>query len=230
MAVIAITGTGSGIGRALAGQFRRDGFVVAGCDLPEHVRADDDACDFSMGCDVSSAEETQAFVDSVIERFGRLDGFIANAGLGRRATIADGDWADIEQVVRVNLFGVLHSFRAALKPMTEAGYGRLVAVASRNAELCPGGLVGYNASKAGVVATVRTLYRELKETGSDILVNNLIPGPSATGMNPTGERDPGSCYPTARMLVTLPEGGPSGRTFFDEQEYPMWSRFSGARS
>jgi hypothetical protein len=49
--------------------------------------------------------------------------------------------------------------------------------------------------------------------------------PALTSLNPAGTRDPDSCYPTARMLVTLPAGGPSGKTFFDEREYPMFELF-----
>ena len=91
-------------------------------------------------------------------------------------------------------------------------------------EICPPDLVGYNVSKAGVVALTRTLARELK--GVDILVNNLIPGPTRTEMNPLGNLEPDTSYPTALTLMTLPPDGPSGRTFFEEQDYPIWSRFS----
>jgi NAD(P)-dependent dehydrogenase (short-subunit alcohol dehydrogenase family) len=119
---------------------------------------------------------------------------------------------------------VLHTFRAALPHMRAAGRGNLVALVSRNAELCPAGLIGYNASKAAVIASVRTLSRELD--GSGIVVNGLVPGPTLTEMNPAGTRPADSCFPTARMLCTLPSDGPTGRTFFDEADYPVFSRFS----
>ena len=217
MSVIAITGAASGIGAGLADRFAEDGWSVAGCDL--------DPCttELAMKADVTDGGDMEAFVTGTLDRFGRLDALIANAGTGRFASIADGEWPDIEDVIRVNLFGVLHSVRAVLRPMRSQGYGRIAVVVSRNAELCPANLVGYNASKASAAAVVRTLSRELEET--DILVNGLIPGPTKTPLNPRGTREPDSCYPTAKMLATLPAGGPSGKTFFDEQEYPLFKLF-----
>lgn len=215
MSVVLVTGAGSGIGEAVARRFREDGWTVAGCDL----EAPGD-CDLPFACDVTDAAELQR----IVEQIGRIDALIANAGLGRRARIEDAEWQDIERVVEVNLFGVIHSARAVLPAMRAQGYGRIVNVCSRNAEICPPGLVGYNVSKAGVAAFTRTLSRELEDV--DILVNNLIPGPTATAMNPRGTRPPEQCYPTVKMLATLPAGGPSGRTFFDEQEYPLFGRFS----
>jgi NAD(P)-dependent dehydrogenase (short-subunit alcohol dehydrogenase family) len=222
-AVVLITGAGSGIGNALARRFREDGDEVVGCDLEANVATTREACDLAVACDVTVRDEVDAVVAAAIERFGRIDALIANAGTGRIGSIEDAPWSDIEDVVRVNLFGVLHCERAVLPVMRQQGSGRIVVVVSRNAELCPGTMVGYNASKAAVVAATRTLARELE--GTDVLVNNLIPGPSKTALNPYGPREPDSCYPTARMLATLPAGGPSGRTFFDEKEYPFWQTF-----
>jgi NAD(P)-dependent dehydrogenase (short-subunit alcohol dehydrogenase family) len=220
--VIVITGAATGIGAGLAARFTADGDVVAGIDLP--ARVGEIEADVALGADVTVPDEVVGAVGAVVDKLGRVDAFIANAGLGVRASIEDAPWDDIRRVVDVNLFGVLHCFRAVLPTMRAQGSGRLVAVVSRNAELCPRDLVGYNASKAGVVAAVRTLARELD--GTDILVNNLIPGPTRTEMNPTGTLPTDASYPTARMLVSLPAGGPSGRTFFEERDYPFWSRFS----
>lgn len=221
MSVVAITGAASGIGEGLAERFTRDGWSVAGCDLHPCTT------ELSLKADVTNPDDMVAFVTAIIDRFGRLDALIANAGTGRYASIAEGDWSDIEDVVRVNLFGVLHSIRAALRPMREQGSGRIAVVVSRNAELCPSNLVGYNASKAAAAAVVRTLAHELE--GTDVLVNGLIPGPTKTALNPRGTREPDSCYATAKMLVTLPAGGPSGKTFFDQQPYPLFKLFVDGR-
>src|SRR5947209_784439 len=105
--------------------------------------------------------------------------------------------------------------------MRAQGKGRIINVASRNAEFCPAGSVGYSASKAGVISVTRTLAHELE--GADILVNNLLPGITRTAMNTFDGHDPELCYPTVRMLATLPAGGPSGRTFLDEEEYPIYA-------
>jgi NAD(P)-dependent dehydrogenase (short-subunit alcohol dehydrogenase family) len=221
---ILITGAGSGIGHGLAGRFRADGANVVGCDLEPQLAGCDEVCDLSMAADVRDPAQLAAVVATATEKFGAVDGLIANAGLGRRATIAGAEWADLADVIDVNLLGVMHSVRAVLPQMLERGTGRIAVVVSRNAEFCPPKLGAYNVSKAGVIALTRTLAHELRKT--DVLVNNLIPGPTLTTMNPNGTLETDACYPTARMLMTLPAGGPSGRTFYEEADYPMWSRFS----
>lgn len=221
---ILVTGAATGIGRALAARFRADGASVVGCDLPSRIEEIGDAADLALPADVTKPADVTDAVAKAVEAFGTIDALIANAGLGRRATIEDAAWTDIAEVVDVNLFGVLHCMRAVLPVMRAQGHGRIVSLVSRNAEFCPPKLVGYNVSKAAVVALTRTLAHELG--GIDVLANNLIPGPTRTEMNPSGDLEPDACYPTARMLVTLPPGGPNGRTFYIEREYPMYERFS----
>ncbi|MBI5284879.1 MAG: SDR family oxidoreductase [Chloroflexi bacterium] len=226
--VVLITGAGSGIGEALARRFRADGALVAGCDLPRRLGVASTACDLAMAANVTVPAEIGAFAARAEQRFGRIDALIANAGTGRISAIEDGAWNDIELVIRVNLFGVLHSIRAVLPAMRRQSYGRLVAVVSRHAEICPPQLAPYSASKAAVITATRTLANELR--GSDILVNNLIPGPTKTALNPRGLLAPDASYATAKMLALLPTGGPSGRTFFEERDYPVFSRFSSGET
>lgn len=218
--VVAITGAASGIGAGLADRFAAEGAIVSGCDLSEAGLTTKHA----SAVDVTDPSAVQSWLADVVARFGRLDAVVANAGLARRVTLEEADWSDIDDVMKVNVAGVLHTFRAAIPHLRAQGGGRLVALVSRNAELCPAGLIGYNMSKAAVIAAVRTLARELD--GSGIVVNGLIPGPSRSGMNPDGTREPDSCYPTARLLCTLSGDGPSGRSFFDGADYPFYSRFS----
>ena len=63
------------------------------------------------------------------------------------------------------------------------------------------------------------MAKEVVDT--DILINGLIPGPTKSGMMPQGQ-DPSLVYPTARMLATLPGGGPSGKVFWNEVEYRLF--------
>jgi NAD(P)-dependent dehydrogenase (short-subunit alcohol dehydrogenase family) len=104
--------------------------------------------------------------------------------------------------------------------MRQQNYGRVVNVISRNAEFNPAGLSGYSTSKAGLWSLTKTAAHET--AGTDILVNALIPGPTLTEMNPNGIHGPEVVYPTARMLATLPAGGPSGRAFWNLEEYRMY--------
>lgn len=219
---VLVTGAGSGLGKAFARSFRRDGATVVGCDIA-NLDAAGEVTDLAIWCDVADPAQVEAMVHEAHASVGRIDALIANAGIGVRGRIEDVPWTDIEEVVRVNLFGVIHCARAVLPVMRRQGRGRIVNVCSRNAELCPPGLVGYNVSKAAVAAFTRTLAHELGD--ADILVNNVIPGPTATPLNPAGVRPPEQAYPTVRMLATLPTEGPSGRTFFDEREYPLFGLF-----
>lgn len=215
--VVIVTGAGQGIGAALCRRLRQDGARVVGCDLPQFTSTIEDIADLAVACDVTEAAQVEAMVATTVARFGRVDGLVANAGIVRIGSVEEAPWKDIEDVVRVNLYGVLHCFRAVLPVMRRQKFGRLIATTSRNAQLCKIGKVGYNASKAAVVSVTGTLARELG--GTDILVNNLVPGPTATQMHtgPDG-RAPDTSYPTVRMLLTLPTGGPSGQTFLDQKE------------
>jgi 2-hydroxycyclohexanecarboxyl-CoA dehydrogenase len=222
--VVAITGAGSGIGQALARGFMSDGASVVGCDLPANLAAAQEVCDLVLAVDVTRPEELDTWAGAAVERFGRIDAAVANAGISRRGSVEDADQADVEAVYRVNVFGVLNTLRAVLGPMREQGHGRLLAVSSRTAEFCPPGGVAYSSSKAAVLAIVRSLSHEL--AGTDILANCMFPGICRTAMNPHAGRDPALAYPTARLLATLPTGGPSGRTFADAEEYPIYSEFA----
>jgi NAD(P)-dependent dehydrogenase (short-subunit alcohol dehydrogenase family) len=222
--VVAITGTGSGIGNALARCFRADGATVSGCDLAARLDAAEAVCNSAVRCDVTDMAQVEEWIDGVISRFGRVDVLVANAGIARSGTVEEGDLDEIARILRVNFFGVLHADRAVLAPMRRQGKGRIVNLASRNAEFCPPGSLAYTASKAAVIALTRTLAHELADV--DILVNNLLPGITRTAMNPGDGRDPELCYSTARMMATLATGGPSGQTFTDDESYAIYSGFA----
>lgn len=222
--VVVITGAGSGIGKALARGFRSDGASVVGCDLPVNVRAAEEVCDLVVTADVTRPDDLHTWARSAVERFGRIDVAVANAGISRRGSVEDADLDDVEAMYRVNVFGVLHTFRAVLGTMHGQGHGRLIAVSSRTAEFCPAGGMAYSSSKAAVLAIVRSLAHDL--AGTDILANCMFPGICRTAMNPDAGQDPALAYPTARLLATLPPGGPSGRTFADAEEYPIYSEFA----
>ena len=222
--VVAVTGAGSGIGEALARGFRADGATVAGCDLAGNIAVAESACDLARVADVTDAAEVEAWAAAILSEYGQIDAVVANAGISRHGSVEDARWEDVESIFRVNVFGVLHTVRAVLPAMRSRGRGRVIAVASRTAEFCAPGGMAYASSKAAVIAIIRTLSHEL--AGTDILANCMFPGIARTAMNPTAGRDPALAYPTARLLATLPAGGPNGKTFADGEEYPMYSEFA----
>ena len=218
-----MTGVAGGIGRALAEGFLGDGATVVGVDL----RADDMAPVADAGCiveegDVSDPTVMERVVKRAVAETGRVDVLINNAGVGISRTIEEHDDDEFERILRINLFGPYYGLRSALPAMRAQGYGRVINVVSRHAEFNPAGFAAYGSSKAALWALTRSVAREVGD--HDILVNALIPGPTVSGMNPNGTQEPAAVYPTARMLATLPAGGPSGRCFWDCAEYRMYQR------
>ena len=97
--VIFITGAATGIGHALAGRFRVDGALVVGTDLPARVDEIGDVADLALAADVTDAAQVHAAVDAAVSKLGRVDGLIANVGLGngprsktRRGTTSRLSW------------------------------------------------------------------------------------------------------------------------------------------
>jgi NAD(P)-dependent dehydrogenase (short-subunit alcohol dehydrogenase family) len=222
---VVVTGAAGGIGRALAEGFLRDDARVVAVDVPAAAARLDElggAGAVVVVGDVSDPDVVESFVATAVSSTGRLDVLINNAGIGVQRPITDLGADEFERVLRVNLFGPFYGLRTALPVMREQGRGRVVNVISRHAELNPPGLAGYSASKAALWSLTRTAAQETK--GSGILVNALIPGPTKTGLNPVATQEPEAVYPTARMLATLPDDGPTGRCFWNLEEYRMYER------
>lgn len=218
-----VTGAAKGIGRSIAEGFLADGARVVGVDVdPAGLASLAELGAITVVGDVSDPADVAGFVAAAIKDGGSLDVLVNNAGIAARGTIEELDPADFERVTQVNLFGPFYALRAALPEMRRQGHGRVINVISRNAEFNPPGLSSYSTSKAALWSLTRTAAAEM--AGSGVLVNALIPGPTLTDMNPNGTQAPDVVYPTARMLATLPADGPSGRCFWELEEYRMFQQ------
>ncbi len=178
--VAIVTGSAAGIGRAIARQLHREGAKTVVADLDgagaERVAAELDGLAVAM--DTSREADAQRMVDATLEAYGKVDVLVNAAGIVPFIAWDDIDYAHFQRIVEVNLGGVYLCSRAAEKPMREAGYGRIVNIAS-NAFLAGTPNMGaYLASKGGVVGLTRALATELGKHG--ITANSVAPGITRT--------------------------------------------------
>lgn len=178
-----VTGAGRGIGAAIARRLAADGFTVACADLDEEAAASTarKCAQGSMGIavDVSQAGECDRAVEEVVDRWGRLDVLVNNAGVNRDAMLhkmTDFQW---EEVIATDLSGVFYMTRAAARLMRERGNGRVINISSAS-WLGNIGQANYAGAKAGVVGLTLTAARELAR--HQITANVVCPGFIDTAM------------------------------------------------
>ncbi|MDE2750779.1 MAG: SDR family NAD(P)-dependent oxidoreductase [Chloroflexota bacterium] len=189
--VVFITGASSGIGRAAAIAFARAGHHVCGLarrgDRLESLRDEIDALpsphgDFLAAVgDVRDPAQIEAAALRTLERFGRLDVLLANAGVGHHGAVVDGEWDDIETVLRSNIDGVLHCVRAAAPAMRKQGGGHILLVSSIVAGIHTPYTAAYAASKAFVSSLAGSLRLELED--DNIAVTDVLAGRTQTEFN-----------------------------------------------
>ena len=185
--VVVITGSATGIGAATAGRFAAEGARVAGLDINE---ADNSATAgtarsygveaMALTCDVRSRDDQRAAFTTVMETWGRIDVLVAAAGIyvgGPLAEIPADRWEDI---VAVNLSGVLVSNSLAAPVMTAQGRGSIINIASMAAKTSWPFSAEYSATKSGVVGITRSAAMELGPHG--VTVNAVCAGNTLTDM------------------------------------------------
>jgi 3-oxoacyl-[acyl-carrier protein] reductase len=134
----------------------------------------------TFGADLAEGAAAEGLVERVIERFGRIDGLVNNAGrtqVGPFLEIGPDDW---NEVLRTDLTAAFHTCRAALPSMVERGSGSIVNVASRLGQVGVAETAAYSAAKAGLLGLTRALAREFGPRG--IRVNAVAPGFTVTEM------------------------------------------------
>jgi 3-oxoacyl-[acyl-carrier protein] reductase len=214
--VALVTGASRGIGRATAERFAREGARVCLADLEADGASEaaaslvDEGMDaFATRMDVTSRTEVEEAVGRIVDRYGRLDVLVNNAGVTRDSLLhkmADEDW---RQVLNVHLTGAFLCSRAAQKYMVERGYGRIVNVSSTSS-LGNRGQANYSAAKAGLQGFTKTLAVELGLFG--VTVNSVAPGFIETEMTRTTAARMGVAWEdfVAELVKDIPVGR-SGR-------------------
>jgi NAD(P)-dependent dehydrogenase (short-subunit alcohol dehydrogenase family) len=185
--VAVVTGGTRGLGAAISARLARDGVLVVAA-----YRSDDQAArrllenvDAPQGLDierldVSDADDCRRLVGQVIERHGRLDYLVNNAGVLAEHRLADLTVDTWDETLRVNLSGAFYLSKAAIEPMREARFGRIVNIGSVTAAMGSAFQIDYAAAKAGLGGLTRSLARSVARRG--ITVNCIVPGGFATDL------------------------------------------------
>ncbi|MGE5694266.1 MAG: SDR family NAD(P)-dependent oxidoreductase [Candidatus Sericytochromatia bacterium] len=178
--VAIVTGGASGLGYATVEKFVAEGARVVIADLDEKQ-----GTELAENCganarfehaDVSDAEQVRALVDTAVEKFGRLDVMVNNAGISCKMakSLLHDDFADFDRVMSVNLLGIMLGTREAGRHMSASGGGSIINVSSIGGIQAGGGVATYRASKAAVLFFSRCAAIELAPYA--IRVNCLAPG------------------------------------------------------
>ena len=184
--VAIVTGAARGIGAAIAQRLAADGACVAVADLDEaaarataqRLSAAGHAA-FPLRLDVSDPASAREAVKALVEREGRLDVLVNNAGIaGRAAPVAEYPEDEWRRVLSIDLDGVFYCCRAAVPQMVAQGSGRIVNIASISGKEGNPNMSAYSTAKAGVIGFTKALGKELATTG--VLVNCVTPAVIAT--------------------------------------------------
>jgi 3-oxoacyl-[acyl-carrier protein] reductase len=182
-----VTGASQGIGRACALELARAGATVALAARNEtklaEVAAEIEAAGGQAAAfrlDVSSEESIKAGAKAVLERFGKVEILVNNAGITRDGLMMMMKRADWDDVLGTNLTGAFLLTQAVLRPMLKNRWGRIINISSVVGRTGQAGQVNYAASKAGLIGLTRSMAREVASRG--ITVNAVAPGYIETPM------------------------------------------------
>ena len=180
--VALITGATRGIGKEIALELAANGFDIAvncrslndGTDeLKKEIETNGVRCEF-VEADVSNFEQCEKMVKETIEKFGKIDALVNNAGITKDGLIMRMKKEDFESVIDVNLVGTFNVTRNVIPYMIKQKSGRIISLASVVGVAGNAGQTNYAASKAGIIGFTKSLAKEV--ASRNILVNAVAPG------------------------------------------------------
>ena len=187
--VALVTGASRGIGRAIAARLAEQGATVVAAARGDHAAncvAELTARGWkaeALGVDVTDTDALEAVPGGIVERHGRLDILVSNAGITRDQLLMRMKREDWDAVLATNLTASFVLAQAAMRPMLKQRGGRIIAVSSVVGQMGNAGQTNYAASKAGLVGFVKALAREV--ASRSITVNAIAPGMIETDMTRT---------------------------------------------
>lgn len=174
---IVITGGGSGLGRAIALRFAREGWRIGIADIDEQGAAESLALveqaggsGFTQLCDVREAVDFEKLAQRLRDEFGGVDVVVNNAGIASAGSVVESRYSDWDATLDINLMGVVRGCKELVPLLLEQGAGHVVNTASFAAIATPPSMAAYNVSKAAVVALSESLRSETIDDGVDVSV------------------------------------------------------------
>lgn len=176
-----VTGSGQGIGRAIALELARHGARIVTNDVTGCCADDTLALVRELGsdglaitADVSDSAQVESLVKTVLDAFGQVDILVNNAGTTRDNLIVRMPEEEWDLIQRVNLKSAWLCSKAVTRPMMRRKYGRIINISSASGLMGQAGQTNYSASKAGMIGLTKALAREVASRG--ITVNAVAPG------------------------------------------------------
>ena len=176
--VAIVTGGGSGLGFAIAQKFTQNGIVtiIVGRDKQKLDTAKEQLGELchSMTCDLSNLSSIPAFINSVVEQFGRIDILVNNAGINMKKEFTEVTDEDFQHIIGTNLSAVFSISREVVKHMLINKSGSIINISSMAAQYGIPKVIAYTASKTAIDGITRAMAVELSPQG--IRVNAIAPG------------------------------------------------------
>jgi len=180
-----VTGSGGGIGRAIALKFGSLGACVVVADIKIegaketiNLMEKNGAKGLALGTDITDLGEVQQMVKTTLDTFGKLDILVNNAGWDIIQPFTKNSPEYWEKVIAINLKGPIFCTRAVLDHMMERKYGKIVSISSDAGRVGSSGEAVYSACKGGIIAFTKTIAREMARY--QVNVNCVCPGPTDT--------------------------------------------------
>lgn len=182
-----VTGGSRGIGLAIVRRLAKDGFHVVAVarsadklqEVTQGITAEGGSAE-PLVCDIADSAALGQAIEKTVEKHGRLDVLVNNAGITRDGLILRMEDADFDSVIQTNLKSAFVAIRAAARPMMKNKGGRIINISSVSGVAGNAGQANYAASKAGLIGLSKSVAKEL--AGKNILCNVIAPGFITTDM------------------------------------------------